>query len=165
MEASPPATASLQRRRVARPLLLALGCLWLGYAAIFTVGQATAATRAALTWSTETEVNTAGFNIYRSEQPAGPWQLLNENGPLAAQGGSTDGAEYQYVDRGLSAGSTYYYLIEEVEFDMDTHRHTQDIVPLTIAPVNRVALALAGAGAVLGFGMIWLAFRPRGGDQ
>jgi len=153
-----PATG--RRRLPARSLLFLLGCLWLGYAAIVLIAQTMAVSRATLTWKTETEVNTAGFNVYRGEQPDGPWQLLTTAGPLPARGSSMNGSEYRYIDRGLSAGHTYYYVIEEVEYDMTTHRYTGDAVALTVDSWRGAAIPLFGAGLVIGLAVIWLGRAP-----
>ena len=146
-----PATGATPRRR---PLIL-LGCLWLGYAAIVLIAQTLAVSRATLTWKTESEGNTAGFNVYRSDQPEGPWQLLNAAGPLPAQGNATSGGDYRYVDRGLAAGHTYYYIIEEVEYDMTTHRYTGDAVALSVTGRRGATMVLVGGGILMGLVAIW----------
>lgn len=67
-------------------------------------------------WSTESEVNTAGFNIYRATSEAGPWQKIN--GRLIA--GSPDplrGGRYVFTDTNVIAGQTYWYELEEVELN------------------------------------------------
>lgn len=152
-------------RRAARPLLILLGCLWLGYAAILLVGQVAAASRATLTWKTESEVNTAGFNVYRSDSPDGPWQLRNPAGPVPAVGGPTDGAEYEFIDRGTVSGSTYYYVIEEVEFNMTTRRYNDSIVALTARSSREPAIAALAASVLLGAGGIWLGLKGTKGPQ
>jgi len=65
-------------------------------------------------WSTETEVNTAGFNVYRSLSEEGPWQQINERlipgSPDPVLGGS-----YVFTDTNVVAGVTYWYELEEIE--------------------------------------------------
>ena len=65
-------------------------------------------------WSTETEVNTAGFNVYRSLSEEGPWNKLNDRlipgSPDPLRGGS-----YVYTDTQVIAGVTYWYELEEIE--------------------------------------------------
>lgn len=65
-------------------------------------------------WSTETEVNTAGFNVYRALSEEGPWDKLNERlipgSPDPLRGGS-----YVYTDTQVIAGVTYWYELEEIE--------------------------------------------------
>lgn len=65
-------------------------------------------------WSTESEVNTAGFNVYRSGNEDGPWAKLNTQlipgSPDPLRGGS-----YVFTDTNVIADQTYWYELEEVE--------------------------------------------------
>ncbi|MEA3337837.1 MAG: hypothetical protein U9R25_18245 [Chloroflexota bacterium] len=65
-------------------------------------------------WSTETEVDTAGFNIYRSQSEQGPWVQINgrliPGAPDPLRGGS-----YVFTDTEVIAGNTYWYELEEIE--------------------------------------------------
>ena len=73
-------------------------------------------------WTTETEVDTAGFNLYRSESPDGPY--IKTNHELIP--GSSDpllGGKYVYTDTNVVAGRTYYYKLEDVELDGTTTIH------------------------------------------
>lgn len=67
-----------------------------------------------VSWSTATEFQTAGYRIYRSTAFDGTYELLTET-MIPAEGDGLTGAEYEYVDRTVSAGVTYYYQLEEVE--------------------------------------------------
>lgn len=65
-------------------------------------------------WSTETEVNTAGFNVYRALDEDGPWEKINPRlvpgSPDPLRGGS-----YVFTDTNVIAGVPYWYELEEVE--------------------------------------------------
>ncbi|MER2600447.1 MAG: hypothetical protein ABTQ73_13085 [Caldilineales bacterium] len=65
-------------------------------------------------WSTETEVNTAGFNVYRALSEDGPWQQINTRlipgSPDPVLGGS-----YVFTDTNVTVGVTYWYELEEIE--------------------------------------------------
>jgi hypothetical protein len=65
-------------------------------------------------WSTETEVNTAGFNVYRSLAEDGPWEKINPRlipgSPDPLRGGS-----YVFTDTHVIAGVPYWYELEEIE--------------------------------------------------
>jgi len=65
-------------------------------------------------WSTETEVNTAGFNVYRALDEDGPWEKINQRlvpgSPDPLRGGS-----YVFTDTNVIAGVAYWYELEEVE--------------------------------------------------
>jgi hypothetical protein len=73
-------------------------------------------------WTTESEVETAGFNLYRSESPAGPYVKVN---PALIPGASDPllGGQYVYTDTNVVAGRTYYYKLEDVELDGTTSLH------------------------------------------
>ena len=73
-------------------------------------------------WTTESEVDTAGFNVYRSESPEGTYIKINHE----LIPGSTDpllGGKYVYTDTNVIAGRTYYYKLEDVELDGTTTTH------------------------------------------
>jgi len=73
-------------------------------------------------WTTESEVDTAGFNLYRSESPDSPYVKVN----AALIPGSSDpllGGKYVYTDTNVVAGHTYYYKLEDVELDGTTTLH------------------------------------------
>jgi hypothetical protein len=65
-------------------------------------------------WTTESEVNLAGFNIYRSESPDGPYVKLND-ALIPASPDPIVGGSYKYNDTTAEPGVTYYYELEDVE--------------------------------------------------
>jgi len=67
-----------------------------------------------VTWETASEVGSAGFLLYRSDSPDGPFVLITEN-PIPAQGDPLAGASYHYQDSRVSWGQRYFYQLEEVE--------------------------------------------------
>ena len=69
-----------------------------------------------LTWVTETETNNAGFNIYRTESVNGEYIKIN-NSLIPAKGSSTQGASYEYVDKGIKNRKTYYYKLEDIDLN------------------------------------------------
>ena len=66
-------------------------------------------------WSTETEMNTAGFNLYRGESADGPFDVKVNEQLIAPSADPMTGGKYQYVDKTARPGVTYYYRLEEVE--------------------------------------------------
>ncbi len=66
-------------------------------------------------WSTETEMNTAGFNLYRGESADGPFDVKVNEQLIAPAADPMTGGKYQYVDKTAQPGVTYYYRLEEVE--------------------------------------------------
>ncbi len=68
---------------------------------------------AVINWTTESEVDNAGFNIYRSETKDGEFQVVN---PTMIQGAGTTGerSEYTWTDSTAQPNTVYYYRIEDV---------------------------------------------------
>lgn len=107
------------RRRLSLALVLALGLL---AALAFSASGPAAAQQPEgrpgqpiiIRWSTETEVNTAGFNVYRALSEEGPWEKINQRmvpgSPDPLRGGS-----YVFTDTNVIAGVAYWYELEEVE--------------------------------------------------
>ena len=73
-------------------------------------------------WTTESEVNTAGFNVYRSESAEGPYTKINSE-LIPASPDPILGGHYVYTDRNVVAGRAYLYQLEDVELDGATTRH------------------------------------------
>ncbi len=66
-------------------------------------------------WQTATEMNNAGFNIYRSETQSGIYSRINGK-MILGLGNSLNGRAYSYIDLACT-NSTYWYKLEAVEFD------------------------------------------------
>ena len=67
-----------------------------------------------LKWRTATEVDNAGFNIYRAEQRNGSYAQIN-NTLIPAKGNATSDARYRYED--TPDAGTYYYKLEDVDYN------------------------------------------------
>jgi hypothetical protein len=79
-------------------------------------------------WTTETEMNTAGFNLYRGESADGPFELKVNQQLIPPAADPLTGGKYQYVDKTAKAGVTYYYRLEEVE----RNGGTNDFGPISV---------------------------------
>ncbi len=68
-----------------------------------------------INWTTESEVDNAGFYIYRSQTKAGKFQRVNTE---LIQGAGTTGerTEYTWMDTTAKANTVYYYKIEDVSY-------------------------------------------------
>jgi hypothetical protein len=74
---------------------------------------------ALIEWGTGSEINTVGFNIYRTETA----QFSRDhrvNDVMIEACGDTIGCQYTCTDEGLVAGVTYYYWLEVHDPDGDT---------------------------------------------
>jgi hypothetical protein len=79
-------------------------------------------------WETASEVNTAGFHLYRGPTATGPWERVNATLIPSAADGVT-GGRYTFRDTTADPTVTYYYQLEEVELDGTTHRYEAVISP------------------------------------
>lgn len=68
-----------------------------------------------VTWKTETEMNTAGFNLYRGTSPDGPFDIKVNAELIPPSSDPLTGKEYTYLDTTAQGGVTYYYELQEVE--------------------------------------------------
>ncbi|MEW6380289.1 MAG: right-handed parallel beta-helix repeat-containing protein [bacterium] len=67
-----------------------------------------------ITWTTLSEIDTAGFNLWRAQEESGEYTRINP-APIGAYGGPTMNAEYSYIDDTASPSNRYYYQLEEVD--------------------------------------------------
>jgi hypothetical protein len=67
----------------------------------------------ALAWETGTEIDNAGFNLYRALTQDGPWTQIND-GLIAALGDPVNGASYSFLD--APDHGTFYYQLEDVDY-------------------------------------------------
>ncbi|MCX5904610.1 MAG: hypothetical protein NTV89_14350 [Proteobacteria bacterium] len=73
-------------------------------------------------WSTESEIDNAGFNLYRSESADGEYIKLNTS-LIPAKGSSTQGATYEFVDTDVQNRKTYYYKLEDIDLTGTSTMH------------------------------------------
>jgi len=73
-------------------------------------------------WVTANEINTAGFNVYRSLSANGPFVRLNSQ-LVPASTDPLSGCKYRYEDRAVTPGQTYYYNVEDVEYSGTSTQH------------------------------------------
>lgn len=67
-------------------------------------------------WTTESEVDVAGFNVLRSEHPDGPYQKINQD-LIPASNDPLIGRRYVYTDTDVLPGKVYYYKLEDVDLN------------------------------------------------
>lgn len=109
-------------------------------------------------WSTASELETAGFNVYRSDRVDGQYQQVNQ-ALIPAAPDPLIGGSYQYEDRDVQPGKTYYYLLEDVEFNGRTDRHGPIVVAAQRSGLLEFGLALLLAVVGLAGFSVW--FRGR----
>jgi hypothetical protein len=67
-----------------------------------------------LSWQTESEVDNEGFYVLRSSEPDGDYDVVGISF-VPADGGPAFGADYELVDDTAAPGTTYYYLLEDID--------------------------------------------------
>ena len=66
----------------------------------------------ALAWETGTEIDNAGFNLYRATSADGSYTQVNDT-LIAAQGDPVSGGSYSFLD--AVGYGTFYYKLEDVD--------------------------------------------------
>ena len=74
-----------------------------------------------LRWQTATEIDNAGFNLYRAKRRDGPYKKINTT-LIPAQGNATTGASYSYEDTPPAKGA-YHYKLEDVDINSVSTMH------------------------------------------
>lgn len=68
-----------------------------------------------LVWETATEIDNAGFNLYRARLKDGTYKKINDT-LIPAQGSAVSGASYRYLNTPPTRG-TYYYKLEDMDYN------------------------------------------------
>jgi hypothetical protein len=102
-------------------------------------------------WNTASEMDMAGFNLYRSTLQEGPFELVNDQLIPPSTDPLTGGA-YHYTDEGLEAGKVYYYRLEAVE----TGGSVEQFGPIEVRSTSwgKIGIALALVTAAVGITFI-----------
>ena len=79
-----------------------------------------------ITWSTQSELNNAGFFIKRSQQRDGEFKIINAT-MIAGAGTSSEKQFYTYQDTTAQPNVVYYYQIEDVSLDGNRQTLTNGI--------------------------------------
>ena len=79
-----------------------------------------------ITWSTQSELNNAGFFIKRSQQADGEFKVINAT-MIAGAGTTSEKQLYTYNDTTAQPNVVYYYQIEDVSLDGNHQTLTRGI--------------------------------------
>ena len=79
-----------------------------------------------ITWSTQSELNNAGFFIKRSQQRDGEFQIINAT-MIPGAGTTSEKQFYTYEDTTVQPNVVYYYQIEDVSLDGNRQTLTRGI--------------------------------------
>ena len=75
-----------------------------------------------LNWATESEIDNAGFNIYRAESENGVYAKIN-SAIVSAKGSPTQGTSYEFVDKEVKNRKTFYYKLEDIDLNGKSTMH------------------------------------------
>jgi hypothetical protein len=91
-----------------------------------------------LHWSTASEVDNFGYDIYRGEAEKGPFTRINAK-PVAGAGTTDLPTHYEYVDDTIDPDKDYYYYVESISMSGQREIFT----PTFKAPAKRKKAAEA----------------------
>ncbi len=109
-------------------------------------------TRVIVEWTTASELNTAGFNLYRSESKDGPYTKINAT-LIPASANPLTGSHYRVEDNTAVPGQTYYYQLEDVELNGTTTRHEPYMMTVPEGLGAGILILLAALAVLLVIGM------------
>jgi hypothetical protein len=81
---------------------------------IFFIWKSSRKTSVVIEWSTASEINTVGFNLYRSESREGPSVKINHD-VIPTSSDPLTGGNYSYTDNTVQLGHIYYYWLEDLD--------------------------------------------------
>ena len=87
-----------------------------------------------LNWTTETEPNNAGFNIYRSTNESSNYVKINQ-ALIPAQGSATTGGSYSFYDE--PGRGTFYYKLQDIDLQGRNSFHGPVSAALTSVDVDK----------------------------
>jgi hypothetical protein len=79
-----------------------------------------------LEWETASEIDNAGFHLWRSETEDGEYVRITDS-LIPAEGSPTLGVEYEYEDLDVEPGRTYYYKLEDIDTDGLNTFHAESV--------------------------------------
>lgn len=94
-------------------LLLSLLVVVIGIG-LWVTGRLVTAPQAVIRWTTESEVDTAGFHVYRATSEEGPYERVTEQ-LIRGEGDPFSGSDYRFEDSTVEPGQSYFYRLEELE--------------------------------------------------
>ena len=96
----------------------------------------------AIAWRTESEIGNIGFSIYRSEEKNGEYTRI---ALVSGAGNSAMPIDYQFADKEVEPGKTYFYYLEDIDVVGEKNRSQiiKVVVPSVVVPSVVVPSKLA----------------------
>ena len=99
--------------------------------------------RVNITWETASEIDSAGFHIWRSITQNGTYSKITTS-LIPAEGSATTGATYTYKDTAVTPPNVYYYKLA----DVSTSGARSDHGPVAAAVGDAAAREVTGPGTI-----------------
>ncbi len=128
-------------------ILIMLGGILLGGYGLYSYRNP----RIVIEWETATEIDTVGFNLYRADQPGGPFSKLNYT-IIPSSSEPLQGGTYRYVDASVVPNQLYYYQLEDIDTQGNATKHKP--ISAQVEPQGIIELAL-GIMMVLVAAILW----------
>jgi hypothetical protein len=74
-------------------------------------------------WSTASEVENFGYDVFRGDKEEGPFTRLNAK-TIAGAGTVDEPRQYQYVDATIEVGKAYWYYVESISLSGTREKFT-----------------------------------------
>ena len=129
-----------------------LGTVWIIFGAGVLVAMIMQPQPVTITWSTETEFDTAGFNIYRSDQQNGEYTQINQQ-LIPGKAEAAAGAVYSWQDTSAQPGMTYFYKLEDVEYNNTRTFH--EPFSHRARSFSFIKMGISVTGFILGAALLW----------
>lgn len=124
-------------------MLVLLGAIWIVFGAGVYASSIFWPAPVTISWSTETEFDTAGFNIYRSDTLDGEYEQVNLQ-LLPGSAEPASGANYSWVDQNAEPGRSYFYQLEDVEYSNNRTRHAPFEHRATGITPTKIVISICG---------------------
>jgi hypothetical protein len=85
--------------------------------------EATVEIKNTIRWSTASEVENFGYDVYRGDSEEGPFVRLTPK-PIPGAGTSDEPHKYSYVDKDIDPTKEYWYYVESVSYSGVRERFT-----------------------------------------
>ncbi len=85
-----------------------------------------------LSWSTATETENLGFHVYRSQAAEGDYEQISTQ-MIPGQGNSSEQNNYEFIDKGVETGTTYFYKLADIDYNGELTMHGP--VSVTVSPM------------------------------
>jgi len=90
-----------------------------------------------LSWSTATETENLGFHVYRSQSADGDYAQISAQ-MISGQGNSAEENNYEFVDKGVETGITYFYKLADIDYNGELTFHGPVSVTVSVMPTEFV---------------------------